>query len=209
MTPKIPHYTRKGKLSAAELRAFRSRVSELKKQGLIRKGLPASSARPYNISGGKTLAEIVNKSFEPPKPKLLKARAPFKVVNLSDEVPSLKRHFKSLTKELEYLEAHAAEIDKLKKDDEYWTFRIFNTDSMAPYSNIDLLLEDLLKYRSIPGHPFNSRFEGQEILGSLKIMRWNGGATEWQQKRKFKPRKANPAKAARDAARRRAKKKGS
>lgn len=198
--PRSPHYTNKGKLTSAELRAFRSRVSELKKQGLIRQGLSARSARPYMVSRGKTLAEIVNKSYEPPKPKLLRAKSPISIVDIDKERPELKRHFKTLSSQLRYLENHADEIDSLKKPDEYFTFRIHGTDSRTPYKSIEQLLQEFQKYRGI---------KGQEILGSLQIIRWNetsdqNFATKWQRIRKV--RKPNPVQAAKRAQRRRRKK---
>lgn len=48
--------------TSSELRLFRSAVSQLKKQGIIKASVDARSARPYFVRGGKTLAEVVNKN---------------------------------------------------------------------------------------------------------------------------------------------------
>jgi hypothetical protein len=55
--------TRQGmaKLSSEELRQFRTKVSRLKKQGLVSSSLDARSATPTTKTSGKNLSTIVNK----------------------------------------------------------------------------------------------------------------------------------------------------
>jgi len=209
----FPHYTRKGKLSSSELKAFRSRVSELKKQGLVKSTVKVGSARPYQLSGDKTLAEIVNKSYEP---KLARAGSPLTITDLRKAIPSLpEKEFSTMSSTLNYLEAHADEIDKLKRPEDYFAFQIDTSrgvaDSMIPFRDIGSMMAEINKYRNVPGHAFNKRFGSahNNITGPIKIVRFTGTAKQYVNTRKFRPVKHNPKKAAKQAERRRKKKGGS
>lgn len=207
--PNHPHYTRKGKLSPTELRAFRARLKSLQKQGLVRDDLTISSARPFNISGGKTLAEIVNKSFEPPKPtpvkltksNLLPAKKPIELRELPDSPVT----HKTFTKALNDIEKDAPALNKLKKSDEYFTFRIYGNDSLIPFRDMESLLDYLNKYRNDKG-AFHKPKWNTEVTGNIQIMRFTGSTAQWQDKRKTRKPKPDREKRAKKQAERRRRK---
>jgi hypothetical protein len=164
------------RLSPSELKQFRAYVSQLKKRGLIRKGISAKTARPVQISGGKTLQEIVNKSLKtiPPKeaPKLLPIRTPISVRDFP------VKH-KSLALVLSDLEANAKEINALKRPGEYFAWEVDGIKSYGIFADIELLARELGESAGIQ-QLFHKRSQGTTFINKLKIVRWNKRAKDWK-----------------------------
>lgn len=168
------------RLNASELKQFRAYVSQLKKKGLIKKGIAARSARPVMISNGKTLQEIVNKNLASIPPKqpatsLLPLKSPYKL----QSVPGVTN--KSLAGIFNEIEKHpklAAKINALKKPGERFAFQIDGMPSLHAYVDIEQLIEDAFKYEdSKAGFSIYSKRQKSRVLGDkLKIVRWNGPA---------------------------------
>lgn len=189
-------YTSHGKLSSAELKEFRAKVAALKKAGK----LPASrsktnprTARPSMKRGGKTLAEIVNKTRLPKKPPL----APLgKALSIRD----FPTKHKSLAGVLKDLEEHGDEINALKRPDENFAFQIDGIRSYAVFGSIQQFARSLAESAGIQ-QVLKKRQDSQELYNSLKIVRWNKTAKEW----KPKAQKRKSSHAARQAKSRRKK----
>jgi hypothetical protein len=206
--PRIPHYTPKQKLTAKELKVFRSYVSQLKKQGLI-SGVDARSARPLMLratgpkGGKKSLAEIINKNHKLlSRPEYLSTK-PIRIRDFAGKQTNLAQLFK----EIERDPSLAAKIDAKKAKGERWAFKIEGTDSMRVYGNIQVLIDDAFRYEGLKpygsGDVFVNRRKSKELFGELKLIRWNKTVTEWQAQRHVKKHK--PSHAHRQAKNRRTK----
>lgn len=187
-------------LSIQELRTFRSLVSRLKKQGII-KGVDARSARPYFVRGGKTLAEIVNKyagKLPPPRPpsdlKRIGQPLSFRDIGLKS---------KSLAGALNELDKNYQAFEKLKKPGEHWAVQIDGIRSYMTYSDLGLFAQEMKESGGIQ-QVLRKRADSQEIFSSLRLVRWNKSADEWKPGPQKRKRKASHAK--RQVAHRRSKK---
>lgn len=176
-SPKFPSKFGK-RLNATELKQFRSYVSQLKKKGLIKKGIAAKSARPVMISNGKTLQEIVNKnlaSIPPKSASLLPLKSPYKL----QSIPGVtNKSLAGIFNEIERDPSLAAKINALKKPGERFAFQIDGMPSLHAYVDIEQLIEDAFKYEDAhAGFSIYSKRQKSRVLGDkLKIVRWNGPA---------------------------------
>ena len=171
----------------------------MKKAGKLPSKTDPKVAQPYFVRGGKTLAEIVNKANEPPKPKAPKLNPLAKPISIRD----FPIKHKSLAGVLKELEENAADIDKLKRPGEKWAFQVDGIRSYRTFEDIGLFVQEMLDSAGIQ-QVLKKRQASQELYNSLKLVRWNKTATEW--KPKMQHRKP-PSHAARQA-KSRAKKKG-
>lgn len=168
------------RLNAVELKQFRSYVSQLKKKGLIKKGISARSARPVMISNGKTLQEIVNKSLKTippiqPTARLLPLKTPYTLRN----VPGIQnKSLAAIFNEIERNPELASQINAMKLPGERFAFQIDGMPSMHAYVDIEQLIEDAFKYTDDrAGFSIYSKRQKSRVLGEkLKIVRWNGPA---------------------------------
>lgn len=175
------------RLSASELKEFRSEVSRLKKSGLIKKTVNARQARPYQLSNGKTLREIVNANTELGPSK-------FYVRDLPIERKSLSAVFNDIEKD----PALAARINAMKKPSEKFAFEIDGTRSRQLFDDIQDVIDLAFKYGhfdgGVGGQPgphgskdvFHNRRKSIALYNSLKLVRWDKGKRAW---RDYKPPK--------------------
>jgi hypothetical protein len=185
-------------LSGAELKSFRSHVSALKKQGKIKASIDARSARPYFLSGGKTLQEIVNKNVSKTEniPSRAKARSPF----LLRDAPGIKQKgLAAIFNQIEKDPALLARIEALKKPGERWAFEIDGTPSMHAYPDLELLIEDTFKYTGTKASQsiYSKRDKSARLGSRLKLIRWDGSDFSWQDTRSAKLAKLPKKKRAR------------
>lgn len=167
-------------LSGSELKRFRHAVSELKKQGLIKRSIAAGSARPYFLSEGKTLREIVNKHASSLQPlKSAPKKPPLAPLSKPISVREFPHKHKSLAGVFSDLKKNSAEINKLKKPDEKFGFQIDGIRSYAIYSDIEDLIERLEDSGGIQ-QVLKKRQDSQELFSKLKIVRWNQSAKLWK-----------------------------
>lgn len=203
----FPKFTRKSS-SPDELKLFRSALSQLKKQGLIAKSIDARSARPYFVRGGKTLAELVNKNSSKLTPPVSKSKSP--TSKLPPSKPVKKPHLlpkrspiafrdlptkgRSLATVLKDMEANSAKFDAMKRDNEYWAFRIAGTDSRHIFRTAELMVQDAFKYGAGKGpygnkDVFHSRYRSENLFDKIELIRWTGGISEWGNQRHVKKTK--------------------
>lgn len=180
--------TARKKLTSTELREFRSKISTLKKQGLIKPSLDARSARPFFISRGKTLAEIVNKEssrlskLTESVPAATKAQKDLGDLNLlplnrAVSVRDFPVPAKTLPKFLNEISTRSPELGKLKRKGERFAFSIDGNRSYQLYDDLDDLAEALEKYESfMTATPSDNR----KLYDVLKIVRWNKTRKEWK-----------------------------
>ena len=166
-------------LYTERLAEFRNYVSQLKKQGIITRKGPASSARPSFLQkgpkgGAKSLREIVNANLDKvtPLPKLLPLGHPV-------SVRSLPTKSKGLASLLSDLEKNYKDIDALKKPREYFAFQINGMKSYAIFRDIRLLAEYLGESAGIQLVLHKHR-KSSAIFDALKIVRWNRSAKAWK-----------------------------
>jgi hypothetical protein len=174
----IKKFSSKKPLDKSDLKEFRYYVAQLKQKKLTSRA--ARSARPYFISDGKTLAELVNKNasklkpYSPPVPKQSKLplRRPISVRDFP-----VKHN--SLAGVLRDLDENSAAINKLKNSDEKFAFEIDGIRSYAIFYDIKDLSEYLSESAGIQ-QVLQKRTKSQELFKALKIVRWNKTATEWK-----------------------------
>lgn len=189
---RIRSFPSKKSLSGSNLREFRNYVAQLKKQGIIPKTVDARSARPYFKRGGKTLAEYVNKNHKrlepytgagglgvPTKAEKL-AQGPLEIREFATKQTNLARLFRDIESD----DALAARIDAMKRDGEYWAFRIEGTDSQLIFADIRLLIDEAFKYGSRVGpygnyDVFHKHSRSKELFGKLQLIRWKKGPSAW------------------------------
>ncbi len=167
------------KLTADQLRKFRSDVSALKKQGLIKASIDARKAKPHFLSKGKPLLDIVRKNKSKIPPKKIPVPKPIEQTNLVKVGSNLvieKFNFKhkSLAGMLRDMKEHAAEIDALKREEEYWGVKINGIKSYSIYDSVELIADEYLKYEKVSDNGmFRDRKVSREFAESFTIVRWN------------------------------------
>jgi hypothetical protein len=174
-----PKFGARETLSGERLQEFRNYVAQLKRQKLITRKGPASSARPYFIQkgprgGSKTLRDIVNENLDKvtPATKLLPLGEPVSIRSL----PTKAKGLASLLKDIE---KNYKEIDALKKPKEVFAFQINGMRSYATFGDIRLLVEYLGESAGIQ-QVLHKHRQSSSIFKALKIARWNKSAKAWK-----------------------------
>lgn len=158
-----------------ELAEFRHYVSQLKKQGKIpdslRKGakaVDARTARPRDLRGGKTLAEIVNAARPNLTPfvskKKLIPEAPYRLIDMPLE-------HSDLATVLRELEDDPKKFDYLLEPGDRWVVRIYGTDSLRFYKNLGdwaFRMNDSSQVEQL----FSKHGEAKDLLDHVQISRW-------------------------------------
>lgn len=210
----IRKFSSKKTPNKVELAEFRNYVSQLKKQGKIPAGLKrgskpvnAATARPRDLRGGKTLAEIVNANKASLKPftskRKLTPELPFNLIDLPLE-------HSDLAGILRELEDDPKKFNYLIEPGDRFAFEIEGTGGLHFYSDLGVMANELLDSDGIQ-NLFDKRADSQHLLRSLKIVRWpkrKNKAAYLKQRKVRRPLtgKAKADKNAADAARKRRKK---
>jgi DNA primase len=171
----IRKFSSKKNLKPLELKEFRNYVSQLKKQGKIKGSIDARTARPARLSGGKTLAEIVNanrpslKQFTPAF-KLPK-QTPYKLLDL----PGLKG--KTLHEVLHEIAENPQRYDSALEPGDRIAMEIEGSGTLNFYSDLSTMAEEFEHYKTFTE---SDAGEQKELLASLKIVRWPANKTKAQ-----------------------------
>jgi len=196
----IPRFTSRKKLSPEALKEFRSLVSQAKRKGLIRSGISAKTARPSFISGGKTLAEILNKNSERLKPYIhppIRTKLLDKPIAVRD-LPIKRKSLAAFFNELERKPELAADINAMKRPGERFGFTIDGTRSITTFPNIEFLV-DHFKYEGKRAQfdIYHKHQKSVNLFNKIKLVRWKDGTPEWRrgaEKITIKQRAAKKAK---------------
>jgi hypothetical protein len=153
--------------SKNELAEFRNYVAQLKRTGKITSKVSARNARPANISGGKTFAEIVNVNREALKPFVPKFRLPKQTPFLLTDLPGLKAT--TFSGVLEEIAADPKKYDALIDPNDRIAAVIEGTGTTIFYRTLSELAEEW-EY----GHSFQDLTapEARGLLKTIKVVRW-------------------------------------
>lgn len=156
------------------------------------------------------VSEHVVKSYEDPfvsrvgpHPKLLPANRPVSVRDLPLKGKTLAAFLNDAAK-------HPEDIDRLKRDDEYWGFEIDGTRSMELYPDFAMLIDRFRDSGSGPGEDvFHKRAKSQNLYKGFKLVRVTGKypSQKWRDEADIVTQKRRDARAKKQRARRKGKKK--
>lgn len=131
------------KLTAEQLRKFRTAVSTLKKKGLVKKSIDARNAQPYQLSEGKSLRELVKKFDDVISEKVEPVKLPKK------KVADYKRAGYETYKDRVLVPKLANDKVTVTKDDEIKVTdkrtKIQHIKLAVPYRNLRQWLQDMQK----------------------------------------------------------------
>lgn len=168
MADSIRKFSSKKNPSKLELVEFRNYVAQLKKQGKITSKVSARNARPANVSGGKTFAEIVNSNRDDLKPYVSKFKLPKQTPFNVRDIPGLEGL--TLAQSLKELEDNPQKYDRLIEPGDRVAVEIDGTGSRVFYSDVSALAEELRHYK-----PFTEQNGAK--FNRVQIIRFPKGAS--------------------------------
>ena len=162
--------------SKNELAEFRNYVSQLKKSGKITSKVSARNARPANVSGGKTFAEIVNANRDSLVPFVPKFRLPKQTPYSLTDLPGLQS--RTLPDILHEIANNPKKFDGLIDPNDRIAAEIEGTGTLSFYRTLSLMADEW-EY----GSSFQdlSAPEARGLLSSIKVVRWpaNKSKADW------------------------------
>lgn len=175
MTDKIRKFSSRKNPSKNELAEFRNYVAQLKKSGKITSKVSARNARPANISGGKTFAEIVNAARETLVPFVPKFKLPKQAPYSLSDLPGLRST--NLADALHEIAENPKKFDDLLDPEDRIAMEIEGTGTLSFYRTLSLMAEEFERYSFLN----DSNQKQAAVFRSLKVVRWpaNKSKADW------------------------------
>jgi hypothetical protein len=121
-------------------------------------------------------AKVFDSYVDVPNPKK-KRKTPPRARPISKRELPVKYH--GLARTLVEIEKNSDKINKLKRPGEKWAFEIDGIRSWATFNHIDHFAQYLRESEGVR-HLFRRHKQAEQFWRALKLVRWNGTATEWK-----------------------------